>query len=98
MHNNFYTITAERRNNEIPYIVINMADLERAMTMLSGNGFKLFMYLYRVQWGKMWQLSPEDVKQKTGMSQNGYHKAFSELVEKGYLIKTSKRKVVFKIK
>lgn len=98
MHNNFYTITAERRNNEIPYIIINIADLERAMTTLSGNGFKLFMYLYRIQWGKIWQLSPEDVKQKTGMSQNGYHKAFAELVEKGYLIKTSKRKVVFKIK
>jgi hypothetical protein len=55
------------------------------------------MYLYRVQWGKIWRLSPEDVRQRTGMSQNGYHKAFAELIERGYLIKTSKRKVVFKV-
>jgi hypothetical protein len=97
VHNNFYTITAERRDSEVPYIVVNIADLERAMTTLSGNGFKLFMYLYRVQWGKIWRLSPEDVRQRTGMSQNGYHKAFAELIERGYLIKTSKRKVVFKV-
>lgn len=67
------------------YISIRHADLYNMMTLLPGNAFKLYLYLYCQKEGTSWSLHREKVCQVTGLSEKEYRTAVAKLVELGYL-------------
>ena len=65
---------------------VNWAPLKEAMRLLSGNGFKLYMYLLSWEGKGVYDFSPAGIAKETKMSDEGARKARNELVEKGFLI------------
>lgn len=62
------------------------APLKEAMRNLSGNGFKLYMYLFSWEGKKSYDFSPSGIKKELGISDEGARNARDELINKGYII------------
>ena len=65
---------------------VNWAPLKEAMRLLSGNGFKLYMYLLSWEGKDKYEFSPAGIAKETKMSDEGARKARNELVQKGFLM------------
>ena len=66
-------------------------DILEAMSNLKGATFKLYMYILSNQDGYIFGLSQKDVAVRAGIPEATYRTAVKELIDKGYLINSSKR-------
>lgn len=85
-------ISADARKD---YFKIGHTQLNKAAMDLSGNTFKLYIYLADNQDNYKLELSSKHFMQWSGISDSTYDRAFNELKEKGYLIKAPKKKNVY---
>lgn len=69
-----------------PYCIINAAALQKAMSTLKPNTFKLWAYLSANQNEYEFAFSSSDFRGAAHMSYNTYKAAWQELKDKGYLI------------
>ncbi len=60
--------------------------LKEAMRNLSGNGFKLYMYLLSWEGQKYYDFSPSGIHKSLHISDEGARNARDELIDKGYII------------
>lgn len=65
---------------------VKWAPIKEAMRILSGNGFKLYMYLLSWEGNKYYDFSPAGIAKELKMSDEGARNARKELYEKGFLI------------
>ncbi len=72
------------------YAKINLEALQTAMIDLKGESFKLWMYMSKNQSGYTFALSPVDAIKWGVGSKSSYDRAVKDLIEKGYLVETSK--------
>ena len=77
------------------YFKIGHTQLNKAAMDLSGNTFKLYIYLADNKDNYRLELSSKDFIQWSGTSDSTYDRAFKELKEKGYLIKAPEKKNVY---
>jgi hypothetical protein len=68
----------------------NLEALQYAMIDLKGETFKLWMYLGKNQDGYTFALSKVDAIKWGVGSKSSYDRAVKELIEKGYLVETTK--------
>lgn len=68
----------------------NLDALQHAMIDLKGETFKLWMYIGKNQNGYTFGLSKVDAIKWGVGSKSSYDRAVKELIEKGYLVETSK--------
>lgn len=91
-------INKEICNSTNLYATINLEALNAAMKDLTKIGaFKLWMYLSKNQDGYEFDLSCADCG-TWGIKKDTYHNAVNELINKGYLIKNSKNRYIFREK
>lgn len=69
------------------YAKINKDALNEAMRSLRPTAFNLWIYFSQNQDKYSFYLSCVDVCRTCGIGRTAYHKAFDELVDKGYLIR-----------
>ena len=72
------------------YALYNLDALQYAMIDLKGESFKLWVYLGKNQNGYTFALSKVDAIKWGIGSKSSYDRAVKELIEKGYLVETSK--------
>lgn len=72
------------------YAIFNLRALDWAMNDLKGESFKLWCYLNKNQKGYEFALSKVDALKWGIGSKSSYDRAVKELIEKGYLVETSK--------
>lgn len=72
------------------YAKINLEALQAAMIDLKGESFKLWIYMSKNQSGYTFALSKVDAIKWGVGSKSSYDRAVKELIEKGYLVETSK--------
>ncbi len=80
------------RNN---YLKVSNENLNLAMYNLKPSAFMLWIYFCDNQNGYQLDLYPIDFINKTGLSRSTYDRAFEELEEKGYLIKSKTKKNLY---
>jgi len=78
---------------------VDWPPLKEAMRLLSGNGFKLYMYLFSWEGQKektgYYDFSPAGIHKETGMSDEGARKALKELQKMGFIITDEKGHMEF---
>lgn len=67
------------------YYTASMEATNKAMAELSGNAFKLYIYLNKNQDGFSVALSHKAIKEQCNMAKQTYLNAFDELIEHGYV-------------
>lgn len=77
---------------ERPYLNAYKDILEKAAKELSGNAFKLYIYLLSNNNNYSFGFSPKDVSERYGCSIDTVRNAFTILVNKGFLILDSESK------
>lgn len=77
------------------YFKIGNTQLNKAAMDLSGNAFKLYIYLADNQDSYKLELSSKHFIMWSGTSDSTYDRAFKELKEKGYLIKAPDKKNIY---
>lgn len=80
------------------FFKISNANLASAMYNLKPSAFKLWIYFADNANGYAMDLYPVDFCTKTQLSKSTYDRAFEELEEKGYLIKSPKMKNLYMFK
>ena len=77
------------QNNGQPYFLAYKETIEAAAQNLSGNEFKLYIYLLsnKVEYEDFF--SPDYFGRTYGVSADTARKLFQKLIEKGYLVKTA---------
>ena len=80
------------------YLKVSNNSLEVAMYNLKGNAFKLWIYFADNKNGYAMDLYPVDFCTKAKVSDSTYRRAFEELENKGYLIKSSKQQNLYLFK
>lgn len=90
-------IIIERSSDNVrkDYLKVSNESLDLAMYNLKSNTFILWIYLTDNSNGYHLDLYPLDFLNKTGLSRSTYDRAFKELEEKGYLIKSDKQKNLY---
>lgn len=78
------------KKKEDYYARTNIIVMEKAMSKLSGNRFKFWMYFSKNRSGYSFALSKQDVLRVCGFSHNTYTAVFNELVKEGFLVETSR--------
>ena len=73
------------------FLKVSNRNLETAMYNLKGNTFKLWIYFTDNMNGYAMDLYPVDFCTKARVSDSTYRRAFDELEEKGYLIRSEKQ-------
>lgn len=93
-------ILIERASENVrkDYLKVSNDNLKAAMYNLKPNAFKLWIYLLDNRNGYKMDLYPCDFTRVTGMARTTYDRAFKELEEKGYLIKSPKQKNLYLFK
>lgn len=83
-------IIIERHSDKarVDYLKISNESLNLAMYNLKPSAFMLWIYFTDNSNGYKLDLYPVDFINKTGLSRSTYDRAFEELEEKGYLIKS----------
>lgn len=89
------TVKKEPTDNQNYYTMINLNALELASIDLKAGAFKLWIYLAKNQNNYTFALSNKAAQQYFGIKKDQYDSAVKELIEKGYLIETSKNKYLF---
>lgn len=81
-----------------PYLTAYIDTIQTAAKNLTGNSFKLYIYLLSNTNNYTSAFSPKDVSDKYGCSVDSAREAFKTLVNKGYLtlIEGTKTKYIFK--
>ena len=81
-----------------PYLTAYIDTIQNASQNLTGNSFKLYIYLLSNVNNYTSAFSPRDVADKYGCSVDSAREAFKTLVNKGYLtlIEGTKTKYIFK--
>ena len=69
--------------------------LKEAMRILSGNGYKLYMYLLSWEGQGYYDFSPAGIAKELHMSDEGARNAKKELQTKGYIIEVSENILEF---
>lgn len=80
------------------YFKVSNTNLYLAMYNLKPNAFKLWVYFADNKNGYKLDLYPIDFLNKSGSSRSTYDRAFTELEEMGYLIKSEKQKNLYLFK
>lgn len=80
------------------YLKVSNDSLEIAMYNLKGNAFKLWIYFADNKNGYSMDLYPVDFCTKAKVSDSTYRRAFEELENKGYLIKSTKKNNLYLFK
>lgn len=78
-------------NGEL-YTKIRIQSMNYAMENLSANTYKVWCYLAQNRNKYSMWLSPADVCDITHISKSTYHRAFKELVDKSYLVRSLEKK------
>lgn len=87
---NFNTITHKEKTNEAFLQPIDWKYYEEALQELSGNTFKLWLYLLKWQGKGNYEFSPAKLMKAFNIgSKNTIYAMKDELIEKNYLIETS---------
>lgn len=81
-------IKRDSDNVRVDYLKVSNDNLHAAMYNLSSSGFMLWIYFVDNANGYNMELYPVDFMSVTGLSDSTYRRAFKELEEKGYLIKS----------
>ena len=87
------TVNKEICDKNHPYAAINLRALQQAMKDLIPvypAAFELWVYLSKNQNGYTLEVSPEDMKKNFGISNDRYQKAWRILVDRGYIVESSK--------
>lgn len=81
-----------------PYLTAYIDTIQTAAQKLTGNSFKLYIYLLSNTNNYTSAFSPQDVANKYGCSVDSIREAFKTLIKKGYLtlIEGTKTKYIFK--
>ena len=77
------------------FLKVSNESLETAMYNLKGNAFKLWIYFADNKNGYSMDLYPVDFCTKARVSDSTYRRAFEELENKGFLIKSNKQKNLY---
>ena len=77
-------------NGEL-YTKIRIQSMNYAMENLSATTYKVWCYLAQNRNKYSMWLSPVDVCDITHISKSTYHRAFKELVDKSYLVRSEKK-------
>ena len=85
---NVATINKEVCNKDNLYTTNNLEALQKAMADLSGAELKVWLYFAKNQNGYKLAVSPADAT-TWGIPKSSFHKAFTALKDKGYLVETS---------
>ena len=84
-------VNKEVCDKEHLYSMNNLDALQQAMNNLKGEAFKLWCYLAKNQPGYVFALSSVDAVKNWGIGcDKSYDRAVRTLIERGYLIETSK--------
>lgn len=88
------TIFIERSTDSVKkdFLKVSNASLNMAMSNLKPTSFMLWIYFTDNSKGYKLDLYPSNFTDLTGLSRSTYIRAFEELEEKGYLIKSKTRK------
>lgn len=90
------TVVKEKTDKQNLYCKINLNALESAAADLQAGAFKLWIYFAKNQDNFVFGLSNKAVAEMFGIKKDQYDKAVKELIQKGYLIETSKNHYNFK--
>ena len=82
------TINKAKTDRQNTYATINKECLMKAVTELTHNELKIYLYLASNQNGYQLALSSADVAEKTNASKRKIQEAINSLIEKGYLAET----------
>ena len=88
-------VNKEICNSNNYYAAINLNALENAATQLKSGAFKLWVYFAKNQDGYVFGLSNKAVAETFGIKKDQYDNAIADLIQKGFLIETSKNKYKF---
>ncbi len=88
-------ITHKKDQDEAFLQPVNWSPLKEAMRNLTGNGFKLYMYLLSWEGKKFYDFSPSAIAKDLHISDEGARNARDELIRKGYLISITDNKYEF---
>ena len=89
-------VKKEKCDKQNHYTMINLNALETAGIDLKAGAFKLWIYLAKNQDNFTFGLSNKATEETFGIKKDQYDKAVKELIEKGYLIETSKNNFEFR--
>lgn len=87
-----------RTNSTDGYLQVSTLSVLEAMYNLKGNAFKLWIYFVNNKDKYIKYLSSSDFCNKANISKNTFTSAFNELVEKGYLIQSTKKENIYRFK
>ena len=73
------------------FLKVSNENLQLAMYNLKPSTFMLWIYFVDNTNGYVFDMYVVDFMNKTGLSRSSYNRAFEELTEKGYLIKSHKQ-------
>ena len=82
------TINKAKADRENTYATINKECLVKAITGLTHNELKIYLYLASNQNGFKMALSSADIAEKTNASKRKIQESINSLIEKGYLVET----------
>lgn len=90
-------IIIERSSESVrkDYLKVSNENLNLAMYNLKPTTFMLWIYFTDNSNGYTLDLYPIDFLEKTGLSRSTYDRAFEELEDKGYIIKSKKQKNLY---
>lgn len=75
-------------NKKELYTRINLNAINQALENLTGNAFKLFIYIDKNQDEHKFALSCTDIMKKLNISNKTFYNAFNELIQSGYITQT----------
>lgn len=79
------------------HTILSLKGIQRASRDLSGESFKLWLYLAKNQDGHTLALSMVDALSWGIGSESSYHRAVKQLIEKGYLQKNNSGYIFYEI-
>ena len=94
------TIIIERSSENVKkdFLKVSNQNLYLSMYNLSASAFMLWIYFTDNKNGYQFPLYPVDFTNKSRLSRSTYDRAFKELEEKGYLIKSKNKKNLYLFK
>ena len=72
-------------------IIFDKSTIENALKDLDGSALKLWFYFYLQEENSAIALSSIDVKNKVNISKSSYDRSLKELINKNYLVETSRK-------
>ena len=82
-------VNKQKCDRDNPYSTFNLQALQTAMSGLKGEAFKLWVYLNKNRDSHITALSAVDALAWGIGSKSSYDRAIAELIQKGYLVRTT---------